>query len=179
MRDQNRLLSLSPYGQPAAEAAFQGFRWMLDSGDEKLRFLWDRMLVSTRPDPSDAGMAYFLATGYEDTDPAKLRMLLRDHHMPPPITVRPQIRMEAENFRDLGQYEVEDRNDSNTSHRLSVRPKGAGDLAAIRARFDEPYSAARERYDVELRYFDEKDRTGRVALAINGVVQGEPQQTLG
>jgi len=39
---------------------------MRDSGDARVRWLWERMLVSTRPDPSDAGMTWFLATGKLD-----------------------------------------------------------------------------------------------------------------
>jgi hypothetical protein len=38
---------------------------MRDSRDAKVRWLWERMLVSTRPDPSDAGMTWFLVTGDE------------------------------------------------------------------------------------------------------------------
>jgi predicted amidohydrolase len=169
IRDQNRLLSLSPYGKPAPEEAFQSYRWMHDSSDPKVQFLWDRMLVSTRPDPSDAGMAYFLATGDEDADPAKLRRLLAEHTVPVPIAPRPKIRLEAENFRELASYEVEDRNDRNTSHRLSVRPVAQRDAAAIRTTFDEPYAAASGRYDIELRYFDEKDRRCRFSLEVAGV----------
>ena len=54
---------------------------MRDSRDPKVSFLWERMLVSTRPDPSDAGMTYFLATGDEQCDPAKLKRLIGDHRL--------------------------------------------------------------------------------------------------
>jgi hypothetical protein len=169
IRDQNRLLSLSPYGQPAPAEAWQGYHWMRDSDDAKVRFLWDRMLVSTRPDPSDAGMAFFLVTGDEDAEPVKLRRLLADHVAPTPVTARGRIRLEAENFRYLEGYEVEDRNDRSASHRLGVRPLGARDAAAIRTPFQEPFSATRGRYDVELRYFDEQDRACAFSLEVGGV----------
>lgn len=178
IRDQNRLLSLSPYGQPAPEQAFAGFFWMRDSNDEKLQFLWQRMLVSTRPDPSDAGMAYFLATGDEDADPQKLKRLLGDHNPPQPIAARQLIRLEAENFRDLGNYEIEDRNDRNTSHRLSVRPIDANQPALLRTPFDEPYTAS-GRYDVFVRYFDQPERRGRFSLQIGNAkpIEGEGDGT--
>jgi hypothetical protein len=53
IRDQNRLLSLSPYGRPAQPEQFNAFSWMRDSRDPIVQFLWERMLISTRPDPSD------------------------------------------------------------------------------------------------------------------------------
>src|SRR5262249_12581142 len=109
IRDQTRLLSVSPYGKAEDEPAFQPYRWMRDSGEDKVKFLWDRLLVSTRPDPSDAGMAYFLATGDEDCDPAKLRRLLAEHTPPPPVAARKQIRLEAENFRELDGYEIDEK----------------------------------------------------------------------
>jgi hypothetical protein len=171
IRDQNRLLSLSPYGKPAPEEAFAGFRWMRDSAEVKVRFLWERMLISTRPDPSDAGMAYFLAFGDEDTDPVKLRKLIADHAAPAPVAARGQIRLEAENFRELAGYEVEDRNDRLASHRLSVRPAKISSIATIRTSFDEPYALAHGRYDVELRYFDAKSGHCRFALEVASVKQ--------
>lgn len=47
IRDQNRLLSLSPYGRPAPDDSWQGYHWMRDSADAKVRFLWERLQVST------------------------------------------------------------------------------------------------------------------------------------
>lgn len=175
IRDQNRLLSLSPYGQPGPPESFAAFHWLRDADDAKLRFLWDRMLVSTRPDPSDAGMAYFLATGDEDADPAKLRRLLADHIVPPPVAARQQIRLEAENFRTLEGCEVEDRKDRNASHQLSVQPKANRGAATIRTRFAEPFAAASGRYDLELRYFAEKGKRCQFSLAVAEIPQGSPQ----
>jgi hypothetical protein len=176
--DQNRLLSLSPYGKPAAPEAFAPYHWMRDSADSKVRFLWERMLVSTRPDPSDAGMAYFLATGDEEASPAKLKRLLDEHQPPQPAAARKAVRLEAENFRELEGFAVEDTNDRTASHRLSVKSTASGP-AAIRTRFVEPYAAAQGRYDVVVRYRGESDAPCRMKLLINGVARGDGWETAG
>ena len=116
------------------EESFGAYHWMRDSADAKVQFLWERMLVSTRPDPSDAGMAYFLATGDEEAIRRSSSGCSPSTSVPPPVAARKQVRLEAENFRDLDGYEVEDRNDRTASHRLSVRPRGPRDAAAIRTR---------------------------------------------
>jgi hypothetical protein len=59
--------------------------------------------------------------------------------------------LEAENFRELIGYQVEDRNDRTASHRLSVKPSGEGP-AKISTRYSEPYAPASGRFDVEIRY---------------------------
>ena len=63
--DQNRLLAFGKFGQPSPPEEFAPYFWLRDSRDPVNRWLWDRMIVSTRPDPSDAGMAWFVATGDE------------------------------------------------------------------------------------------------------------------
>jgi hypothetical protein len=178
IRDQNRLLSTSPYGRKPLPEQWQPYHWMRDSDDPGVRFLWDRLEVSTRPDPSDAGMAYFVMTGDEEASPSKLERLLADHVVPAPVTARSRVRLEAENFRDLDGYEVEDRNDRTASHALSARPTGAAS-GRIRTTFDEPYTASPGRYDVEVRYFDESGPPGRYTLLIRGVAQGSPWESPG
>lgn len=170
IQDQNRLLARGQFGRPStADADWRPYHWMRDCDDPKVRFLWERLRVSTRPDPSDAGMAYFLVTGDEGADPAKLKRLLDDNVVPTPLRVRKRIRLEAENFRDLEGYEVEDRNDKKASHRLHVQlAKTSG---RIRTRFHEPYAAAVGRYDVDVRYLDERDRRCQFTLIVNGTVQ--------
>lgn len=177
IRDQNPLLSRSPYGQPAAEAAFHDFFWMRDSNDPKLRFLWERMLVSKRPDPSDAGMAYFLATGDENADPKKLQQLISEHTLPPRVDVRQHIRLEAENFHELVNYEIDERSDKTASHRLNLRSKPRAESATVRTRFAEPYAATSGRYDLDVRYFDEKNRRCKFSLEVEGVTQGAAQDS--
>ena len=49
-RDQNALLSTSPYGRPAIEQHWRPWHWMRDSDDPRVRFLWQRMIVSKPPD---------------------------------------------------------------------------------------------------------------------------------
>jgi hypothetical protein len=178
IRDQNPLLSTSPYGRPAQAEEWRPYHWMRDSDDAKVRFLWERMQVSTRPDPSDAGMAYFLVSGDEEADPAKLRRLLDDNVVPTPLRERDKVRIEAENFLHLEGYELEYRNDRTASHRVHVKQtKGA--VGHIRARLDQPYTAARAHYDVEVRYFDEKDSRCRYVLSVNGAVQGAAWESAG
>lgn len=179
IQDQNRLLARGRFGRPStAEDEWQPYHWMRDSGDSKVRFLWDRLRVSTRPDPSDAGMAWFLISGDEAADPAKLRGLLADKVVPAPILTRGVVRLEAENFSDLGGHELEDRNDQGASHRLNVK-LARGDSGRIRTRFHEPYTAPVGRYDVDIRYLDERDRRCRFTLFVNGVALGAVRESPG
>jgi CubicO group peptidase (beta-lactamase class C family) len=178
IRDQNRLLSLSPYGRPARPEEFAGFHWMRDSRHDAVRWLWDRMLISTRPDPSDAGMAWFVATGDEDCDPEKLRRLLEARQRPPIVAVRNVVRLEAENFRHLEGFTVEDRNDRNASHRLQVALT-AGGTGRIRTRFNEPFAPAAGRFDVDVRYQAARGGQTRLTLLVNGVARGDGWQAEG
>ena len=179
IKDQNRLLSHSRYGRPAQPEEFQHYFWMRDSDDPKVRFLWTRMQISTRPDPSDAGMAYFLVTGDEQADPNKLKRLLNDSIVPIPIAARRQVRLEAENFVHLHGYKLEDRNDRNASHRLNVAPSGGSSMGRIRTRLAQPYTADQGRYDVDVRYFDGKGHRCRFALFVSGAAQGEAFESPG
>ena len=145
--------------------------WMRDSGDPKVQFLWERMQVSTRPDPSDAGMAYFLATGDVECDPAKLKRLIQDKQPPQPAAARSQVRLEAENFRSLEGYDVEDTNDRNASHRLQVKSTTA------KARIHTPFAdlfTPHGRYDVQVRYSVAGGADVRFTFLVNGVAKGEP-----
>lgn len=170
IRDQNEFLSTSPYGRPAQPKVWRPWHWMRDSDDAKVRFLWERMQVSTRADCSDAGMAYFLMTGDEETEVIKLRRLLDDNVVPEPIVSRRRVRIEAENFLNLEGFGLEDRNDRQASHRLNV--KLAGGTGRIRTSFNQPYTAITGEYDADVRYFDEKGGKCRFAFAVNGVQQG-------
>jgi hypothetical protein len=178
IRDQNRLLSFGRYGRPAPPEEFAPYFWLRDSGDAKVRWLWERMVVSTRPDPSDAGMTWFLATGDEECDPVKLWRLIDEHRCPAPVTARRLVRIEAENFRHLEGCALEDRNDKKASHALSTRLAG-GNTGSIRTRFDEPFTRDGASYDVEIRYFDANDSRCRLALSINGAAQGAAWESPG
>lgn len=174
IRDQNRLLSFGRFGQRAAPGEFEPYFWMRDSRDAKVRWLWERMVVSTRPDPSDAGMAWFLATGDEECDPAKLKGLLDGGAAVAPIRARPRVRLEAENFHRIEGFQVEDR-DRDASHRLNVRLEEAA--GRIRTRWDEPYVGAAGRYDVEIRHRGGRAGGGLLALRVGGVKQGDAWRT--
>ena len=169
--DQNQFLSTSPYGRPASADEWRPWHWMRDSSDPNVGFLWQQMQVTTRADCSDAGMAYFLMTGDEQTELSKLRKLLDSKTLPAPIDPRPYVRIEAENFRALDGYEVEYRNDRRASQRINVKLAGSAS-GRIQTPFDEPYTASAGRYDVDVRYFDEKDGRSRLTLYVNAVRQG-------
>ncbi len=188
IRDQNPLLAFSRYGQPAQSEEFEPYFWMRDSQNPNVRFLWERMVVSTRPDPSDSGMAYFLLTGDEEADPAKYKRLLDEKVAPRPLDVRSKVRIEAENFITLDGYEMEitDRaaraqpvSTQSLSHRTGVKPTDGVEVGRIRTRFSQPYTAARGRYDVEVRYFDEQGRRSRFALFVNGAARGSAWESAG
>lgn len=188
IHDQNRLLAFGRFGKPAQPEEFEPYFWMRDSQDPKVRFLWERMVVSTRPDPSDSGMAYFLLTGDEDADPAKYKRVLDEKVKLTPVDVRSKVRIEAENFVTLDRYEMEITDRSPTpqpvaaqvmSHRTGVKPAEGADAGRIRTRFSQPYTAARARYDVEVRYFDEQGKRSRFALSINGAARGSAWESAG
>lgn len=179
IQGQNPLLAFGRFGQPAKPEEFRPYFWMRDSDDPRVRFLWERTLVSTRPDPSDAGMAYFLVSGDEQADPAKLERLLNDGVIPAPIAERTALRIEAEDFQQLEGYELEFRNDRQASHRINLKPADGSTTGRIRTRLDQPYSAAAGQYDVDVRYFDEPGSRCRLALLVNGKRQGGDWQAPG
>jgi hypothetical protein len=168
--DQNRLLSFGRYGEPAPPEEFKPYFWMRDSRDANVRWLWERMLVSKRPDPSDDGMTYFLATGDEECDPEKLERLLGRHRPATPVAARRQVRLEAENFRHLEGFVLEDR-DRNASHRLDVELAGMS-TGRIRTRFDEPFTSDAGRYDVDIGCLDEKGSQSRFRFLVSGAPAG-------
>jgi len=169
--DQNQFLSTSRYGRPAQPEDWRPWYWMRDSDDSKVRFLWERLLAVTRADCSDSGMAYFLMTGDEQSEISKIRKLLDDNIVPTPTDPRKYIRIEAENFLRLDNYDVEHRNDRNVSHRINVKLASIT-TGRIRTHFDELYTADKARYDVDVRYFDEKDGRCRFSLYVNSEQKG-------
>jgi hypothetical protein len=172
IRDQNKFLSTTPFGRPATEDEWRPWHWMRDSNDPKVRFLWDRMRETRRADCSDSGMAYFLMTGDQEPEIAKLRLLLDDNVVPKPISSRRRIRIEAENFLGFDKYEVEYRADPDVSHTINVK---LADITTgrIRTPFAQPYCAASGRYDVDVRYLDEKSGRSKFALSVNGIQKGD------
>lgn len=178
LEDQNRLLSKSPYGRLGIPEEFRPYFWMRDASDLKLRFLWERMSLSTRPDPSDAGMAYFLVTGDQQSDPDKLKGLLADKVVPG-LRVRERIRLEAENFAELDRYGIDNRHHRGASHGLCAMPVNGTTDGRLRTKFNEPYTADSARYDVQIRYFDEPNHSCEMTLSVNGMSQGRPWKLSG
>jgi len=170
--DQNKFLTTSPYGRPAKSDEWRPWYWMRDSNDPKVRFLWDRMRTTARADCSDAGMAYFLMTGDEESEITKLIKLLDGNTIPTPIGARKNVRIEAENFRTLDNYEVEQRNDRSASHRLSTRLVSVT-TGRIRTPFNQFYTADSGRYNVDIRYFDEEDGRSEFRFYVNGIRKGD------
>ncbi len=152
------------------------YHWLRDSSDPRLQWIFTRLEAEGRADISDATMTYFLLTGDEDADLGKLKSLLDDKKAPSPTDPRCQIRIEAENFKILDNFVVDPRSDRGASHRLSVKQAKAG-AAAIRTPFNQPYTADRALYDVDVRYFDQKNGQCRFALYVNGQPQGSPWNT--
>jgi hypothetical protein len=69
-------------------------------------------------------MAYFLMTGDEQAEVSKLQALLEKTSVPKPIAERQTVRVEAENFVTLGQFELDFQNDRTASHRISITVEG-------------------------------------------------------
>lgn len=173
-KDGNRNLAHpGGVGRKSTPQQWKLYHWLKDSNDSRLRWIFTRLEAELRADISDSTMTYFLLTGDEDADLGKLKKLLDEKIVPAPIEPRRYVRIEAENFRTLENYAVEYRNDRRASKRLSVRPLSIGN-GRISTPFDEPYTTRNGRYDVEVRYFDEKDGRSELKLCINGTTQGGP-----
>jgi hypothetical protein len=173
VRDQNRLLAFGRFGTPSPPQEFAPYFWLRDSSDPRMKFLWERMVVSTRPDPSDAGMAWFLATGDEEATPEKVRQLLALRQPPARVLQRKELRIEAENFFHHEGYALEHRNtDRAASHRICVNLANGRTSGRIRTKLEELYAHPSGRFDVEIRYMDEKEIDGRFTFLVNGTAQG-------
>ncbi len=173
IRDQNRFLSNSPYGRHAKPEEWSPFHWMRDSSDDNIRFLWQRLRVSTRADCSDAGMAYFLMTGDEDSEIAKLRSLLEGWLIPAPKNPRTSVRIEAENFLALKNFLLEFKHKNRSvSHRIHVELEEGASTGRMQTPFEQPYTAAHGRYNVEVRYFDDAQGTSQYKFWSNGYQEG-------
>ena len=159
-------------GRKSTPDQWRLYHWLRDSSDPKLRWIFTRLEAEKRADISDSTMTYFLLTGDEHADLDKLRRLLDDKRIPAPMNPRDSVRIEAENFLALDNFDVEQRNDRRASHRLSVKLSGKG-RGRIRTPFNQPYTAKSDCYDVDVRYFDAKEGQCRIGLMVNGSRQGE------
>jgi hypothetical protein len=158
-------------GTKSTPAQWALFHWMLDSRDERLRWLFTRLEAEERCDVSDATMTYFLLTGDEQCDPKKLAALLDKKQKPEIVAIRSTIRLEAENFTVLengAPATVGKQVSQNVIVRMSDAPKGR-----IRTELQEIYAAQSGRYDVGIQYRDASNGAAAYGLRINGVSQGD------
>ena len=164
--DQNALLSASPYRRaslvqrgsdspwvPAREEEFRPYFWMRDGQDVRMFFLWESLVASGRPDPSDAGMMYFLVSGDVAATPEKLQELLVTGRIREMIPERPVVRLEAESFSGLEGFQVVSTADRSVSHGLCVEGAEGVSRGFLRTLFDEPYTAEEATYELLLRYY--------------------------
>lgn len=173
IRDGNRLLAHSGgVGRISTPEQWKLFEWLRDSGDANLQWIFSRLEAELRGDISDSCMTYFLLTGDEDADLVKLKQLLVDKIIPQPIGARESIRIEAENFQILENYDIDFANDRNVSHRLCIQ-RGKDDIGRIKTPFNQPYTADKGRYDVSIRYYDEKQGQSQFSFYIHGIQNGK------
>jgi len=155
--DQNSLLATAggTGGVPLDDPSWIPYHWMRDSLDANLNWIYSRMEVLHRPDPSDAGMAYFLLTGDEKCDPLKLEKLLELGNVPAADEARRTVLLEAENFSRT-YLDVEFNKNQGWSQEARVELPSTGMAGSISTVFNEPYSASGI-YDVVVRYFNRVD----------------------
>jgi hypothetical protein len=169
-KDGNRNLAHpGGVGKRSTPAQWSLYHWLRDSNDSRLRWIYSRLEAEKRCDISDSTMTYFLLTGDEEANLDKLRLLLDNKHVPQIEKHRKAIRIEAENFHHLEGYKVE-YGDRKASHGLCIGLEGV-EAGSIRTTFNEIYAVG-GRYDIEVRYFDEKDGHGHFGLYVNGTQKG-------
>lgn len=179
IRDGNRYLAHpGGVGRKSTPSQWKQYHWLRDSDDENLRWIFSRLEDELRADISDSCMTYFLLTGDEDADLSKVKRLLADKVVPSPRNPRPNIRLEAENFRTLDNCAVEYVNDRRASQRMSVKSVSSG-KGQIKTRFDEPYAMGTGIYDIDVRYFDVNNGQYEFALSIQGVQQNQSWRSSG
>jgi hypothetical protein len=154
-----------------SESNLNPWYWLRDSKDPSLRHIWDMFQLELRPDCSDAGMAYFLASGDENATIAKIRQAIEFKRPNAPIQCRTYVRIEAENFQVLNNFNLDVINEREASQRNSVLFSGSssGDIST---NFNEIKLKKNNRYDVEIRYFSGKNPDTDYAFYINGIQQG-------
>lgn len=146
------------------------FRWLRDSQDSRLRWVYTRLQAVGRCDVSDATITYAFLTGDEQCDPRKLAAVLDKKEKPKPLAIRPTIRLEAENFTVLENYQPV-YGPRPISQRLFLRKSHPG-KGMIRTTLDEIYAPTSGRYEVAVRYRDQAKGVAAFTLRVNGVPQG-------
>jgi hypothetical protein len=109
-----------------------------------------------------------------------VRQLIALRQRPALVTQRKEVRIEAENFFHFEGYELEHRNsDRAASHRIGVRLADGKSAGRIRTKLEEPHAHSSGRFDVEVRFMDEKDSRTRFAFFVNGQARGESWPSTG
>ena len=158
-------------GRKSTPEQWRLYHWLRDSTDSRLNWIFTRLEAELRADISDSTMTYFLLTGDEDANLTKYKNLLIHKKIPAPMNPRKHIRIEAENFSTFKNFAVENRNDRCASHRLNVKLTNIR-TGHISTPFNQPYTAHSGRYDVEIRYYDERAGSPRFVFYINGIKKG-------
>ena len=176
IRNQNDFLSTSPFGRIAKEEEWEPWYWMRDSKDANVQFLWESLRSVTRADCSDAGMAYFLVTGDEESYIHKVRSLLEDKIIPNPLGSR-TVRLEAENFQELQNFEIEFIKERAASQMMSLKSSGnaSGTVSTI---FNEIHVPEASAYDVGIRIFSDNGGAVEFELYIDEKLQGKPLESI-
>ena len=77
-------------GRKSTPEQWRLYRWLRDSSDSRLQWIFTRLEAEGRADISDSTMTYFLLTGDEDADLGKLKNLLDDKKAPTLMIPRPR-----------------------------------------------------------------------------------------
>lgn len=172
-RDGARAIYMDQSQRKDGDGNWKPWWWMRDAKDPNLGFLWEMLQVETRPDASDAGMAYFLMTGDEEAELPKIRRLLEDKKPPGILTNRKRIRMEAENYKTLKGFEVEYIDERICSQRISLKYSG-GSTGEIATEYKEIMVAPENIYDISVHFNSGNDSGTEYGLYVNDQLQGQP-----
>jgi hypothetical protein len=160
-----------PKHGPCPQEKWALWDWMRDSSRADVAWLYERLEAMGRPDCSDSGMVYFLLTGNEQATVQDLNQLL--HGRLPTNSLRPGIRLEAENFQFDNYTAPSRRLGAAVSQRMAAELAEAQTAGAIRTVFNQPYAASGP-YDIDVRYLDAAEGRCQFTLLLNGIPQGKP-----
>ncbi len=86
---------------------------------------------------------------------------------------RTSVRIEAENFLALKNLLLEFKHKNRSvSHRIHVELEEGASTGRMKTPFEQPYTAAHGRYNVEVRYFDDAQGTSQYKFWSNGYQEG-------
>lgn len=149
-----------------AKANWKPWFWMRDSGDEKVKFLWEMLQLTTQPEAPNVGLAYFLASGDEEATLPKLKKLLDENERLAVVGNQKKIRIEAENFYELKGAKVNFSQHELCSHGASV--KHSARLSwEINTLFNAPNVKERNKFDISIRYYSGKYDDAEYTFLIN------------